>query len=96
MAPLPAFNPDFRSALLAGHSVPESEYQFENSTFEQGGYSVIRSRGGAAEMFLMMDHGPLGFAQTCGHGHADALGIWVHIDGCPILVDFGAYRYNAD
>jgi len=92
----PAFAADVRTWLLGGKEVPASGYGFASNTFEEGGYSVLRSRSKDGELFLMMDHGPLGFAETCGHGHADALAVWLHVDGVPLLVDFGTFRYNAD
>lgn len=92
----PAFRPDLRTHLLAGHPVPDLTLKLQSSLFNEGGYTVLRSNDEFGEAFLMFDHGPLGFAQTAGHGHADALAIWFHLDGRPLLVDFGTYRYNGD
>jgi len=58
--------------------------------FPRGGYTVLRKEA----VFLMMDHGPLGFDSTAGHGHSDALALWMHKDGVPIWIDWGMYRYN--
>ena len=92
----PAFMPDLRSHMLTSNSVPESTLKLKSTVFPNGGYSIIRSSGKSKEVFLMLDHGPLGFAETAAHGHADALAIWLHLNGRPILIDFGTYRYNAD
>jgi uncharacterized heparinase superfamily protein len=45
---------------------------------------------------LVFDHGPLGYLSIAAHGHADALSIWVHRDGIPLIVDSGTYAYGAD
>ncbi|MGI9260643.1 MAG: alginate lyase family protein, partial [Woeseiaceae bacterium] len=92
----PAFSADLRAKLLAGGSVPDSALQLQSSVFQDGGYTVLRSGDGPRETYLLFDHGPLGFAHTAAHGHADALSVWLHIDGVPVFVDFGTYRYNAD
>jgi len=92
----PAFVADSRSYLLTGSILPEPDLSLKSMVFPDGGYSVIRSTGQGKEIFLLLDHGPLGFAETAAHGHADALSVWLHIDGEPILVDFGTYRYFAD
>jgi len=59
--------------------------------FEQAGYTVIHGRGGE---FLTFDHGPLGMAPLYNHGHADALSVTACLNGKPLLVDPGTYRYN--
>lgn len=92
----PRYRGDLR-ALLLGLSQPgESEYRARSVCYREGGYSVIHREEGSREILTVFDHGPLGYAFTAGHGHADALSIWLHIDGVPILVDAGTYRYNAD
>jgi hypothetical protein len=58
--------------------------------FPIGGYSVIRD----GPMLLVFDHGPLGYLSIAAHGHADVLSIWLHVDGQPLLVDAGTYRYH--
>ena len=59
-----------------------------------GGYTIlVHSKKNAR---LLFDHAPLGFQSTGGHGHADALSIWMSIDGHPLFVDWGTYRYNGD
>ncbi len=58
--------------------------------FPVGGYTVVRE----GRMHLVFDHGPLGYLSIAAHGHADALSIWLHVDGQPLLVDAGTYRYH--
>jgi uncharacterized heparinase superfamily protein len=41
----------------------------------------------------VFDHGPLGLLPLAAHGHADALAIWLTIDGQPVFIDAGTYRY---
>jgi hypothetical protein len=65
--------------------------------FPTGGYIVARSRvghsGHGREVLFVVDHGPLGFLSIAAHGHADALALWLHVDGEPVLIDAGTYRY---
>jgi hypothetical protein len=58
--------------------------------FPIGGYTAVRE----GPMLLVFDHGPLGYLSIAAHGHADALSIWLHVDGQPLLVDAGTYRYH--
>jgi hypothetical protein len=58
--------------------------------FPQGGYTAVRE----GPMLLVFDHGPLGYLSIAAHGHADALSIWLHVDGRPLLVDAGTWRYH--
>jgi hypothetical protein len=58
--------------------------------FPNGGYTTVRE----GPMLLVFDHGPLGYLSIAAHGHADALSIWLHVDGAPLLVDAGTYRYH--
>lgn len=92
----PAFSADLRGNLLTRRTPPESTFAFRNIVFPDGGYSVLRSSDGNDEIYLLFDHGPLGFAHTAAHGHADALSVWLHVNGRPVLIDFGTYRYSAD
>ncbi len=58
--------------------------------FPDGGYTAVRE----GPMLLVFDHGPLGYLSIAAHGHADALSIWLHVDGEPLLVDAGTWRYH--
>jgi Heparinase II/III-like protein/Heparinase II/III N-terminus len=61
----------------------------------EGGYTIVRDRISGRDMLLAFDHGPLGFLAIAAHGHADALAIWLHLDGMPVFVDAGTYLYHA-
>lgn len=60
------------------------------SHFPVGGYTVLRESG----LHLVFDHGPLGYLSIAAHGHADALAVWLSLDGEPILIDAGTYAYH--
>ena len=64
--------------------------EIEVSHFPTGGYTAVHE----GPMLLVFDHGPLGYLSIAAHGHADALSIWLHVDGKPLLVDAGTYRYH--
>jgi hypothetical protein len=87
------WRPDLRAALLgvanarAGRAQPRVR-----RSFPLGGYTVVPLPGG----MVVLDHGPLGLDGRAAHGHADALSIWMHLDGHPVLVDSGTYRYTGD
>ena len=91
--------PDRAGAALAGRltgaapSPPPRKHGV--SHYPDGGYSVIRWAPGPGdgEALLVFDHGPLGFLSIAGHGHADALALWLHLDGVPIFIDAGTFRY---
>lgn len=63
-------------------------------SFATGGYSARRARHGGHELHLVVDHGPLGYLSIAAHGHADALSLLLSVDGLPVLVDPGTYRYQ--
>jgi hypothetical protein len=62
-------------------------------TFAEGGYTVHRGTSSRRRTHLVFDHGPLGFGSIAAHGHADALALWLSIDGHPVLADAGTYLY---
>ncbi len=61
-------------------------------SFEQGGYTFLRSRSGS--LMAGFDHAPLGFGAIAAHGHADALSFQLFADGRPFFVDPGTYIYH--
>lgn len=65
-------------------------------TFVEGGYTVRRGRIADRRVHLVFDHGPLGFGGLAAHGHADALSVWLSLDGRPALVDAGTYLYHSE
>jgi uncharacterized heparinase superfamily protein len=81
--------------LLATGSRVEPAAAPAMSHFPAGGYTIVRDACGPSRIMLVFDHGPLGFGAIAAHGHADALSIWLHVDGAPILVDAGTYLYHS-
>jgi hypothetical protein len=61
--------------------------------FPDAGLACLRSDDG--RLGLLMDFGPLGFPSPAGHGHADALSLWLSIDDEYFLVDSGTYAYHS-
>ena len=62
--------------------------------FRSGGYSVSRYDDEDEECLVLFDHGPLGYLSIAAHGHADALSVWLHAGGRPLIIDAGTYRYS--
>lgn len=58
-------------------------------SFDESGYSLVRS----GDSLLLFDHGPLGMAPLCGHGHADALSMTLRVGPRPLLIDPGTFSY---
>ena len=77
--------------MVTGPSHPPSGLR----TFDSGGYSVFRNAIAGHGCMLILDHGPLGYLSIAAHGHADALSVWLHLDGEPVLIDAGTYLYHA-
>lgn len=84
-----SWSPDLRSALLGIRSAarPPATGSF---TAPVGGRTALRSDG----LLVVVDHGPLGWHHLGAHGHADALALWLHVDGHPVLVGCGTYAYR--
>ena len=76
---------------------PKYKHTPQNGTkcFKQGGYTVAKTYVKNNEFLFAIDHGPLGYLSIAAHGHADALSIWLHINGIPVLVDAGTYLYHS-
>lgn len=62
--------------------------------FADGGYTVAHAWEHGRDCLWVVDHGPLGFLSIAAHGHADALAVWLHLDGQPVLVDAGTFLYH--
>lgn len=88
-APVSPVAPQLRHAVL-DHGKPPDPMADGLIHFPQGGYTVVRD----GQMHLLFDHGPLGYLSIAAHGHADALSIWLTVDGEPILIDAGTYGYH--
>jgi hypothetical protein len=65
----------------------------DSRLYSVGGYVVMRDGWGDRASHAVVDCGPHG-AMNCGHAHADALSIEITAQGCPLLVDPGAYTYT--
>lgn len=61
--------------------------------FPDAGLACVRTND--ERLGLLMDFGPLGFPAPAGHGHADALSVWLSIGGEYFLVDSGTYAYHS-
>ncbi|MEO8602947.1 MAG: heparinase II/III-family protein, partial [bacterium] len=88
----PRYRLDLRARLLGASRAPPTAWRPASATFATGGYTVLRTQ----RLMALFDHGGLGYSHTAAHGHADALAVWLHVDGTPLLVDAGTYRYNHD
>lgn len=86
--------PDLRSGLLDLERPAGGRAARTSRHFPQGGHTWLEAADEHGRTEVLFDHAPLGFRWTAGHGHADALSIWVRRDGVPLLVDSGTYRYN--
>jgi len=83
------WTPSFREVVL---DIQKSfgEEVAKSTCFAIGGYTVFRQNG----VLLVFDHGPIGFPPLPGHGHSDALSIWLHVNDVPLLIDSGTGQYN--
>lgn len=61
-------------------------------TFRESGISVIKDPQSAIR--LCFDHGPLGMAPCCGHGHADSLSVSLVCKGERVLDGAGTFTYT--
>lgn len=77
--------PDF-APLDSNHDIRMS--------FAAGGYELFGiDRGESTEILGLVDVGPLGYLGIAAHGHADALQVFMAVQGIPVLVDPGTYSY---
>lgn len=89
----PAAPPHDRDGAVSTAAAVKVATQGEVSVFEQGGWSIVKDTIAGRRIHLVFDHGALGLLPLAAHGHADALAIWLSIDGQPVFVDAGSYRY---
>ncbi|MEY2893817.1 MAG: hypothetical protein RJA98_3725 [Pseudomonadota bacterium] len=65
--------------------------------FDHGGiYLLGQDFGGAGEVMMTLDAGPLGYLSIAAHGHADALSVRLSVAGRQLLVDRGTGSYNTE
>ncbi len=81
---------DLRNAILpAPAPVPHTR------GIATAGYTVHRATIAGRSAILAIDHAPLGYLAIAAHGHADALAVWLTLDGVPVLADAGTYLYHS-
>jgi hypothetical protein len=90
----PRLEPHFRQAIFGQAPAPDLDLQGVKN-FADGGYTVGRHKTAAHDIMLAFDHGYLGYLSIAAHGHADALALWLHLDGHPVLIDAGTYLYHS-
>jgi uncharacterized heparinase superfamily protein len=88
----PYYEPHLRN-LLFGFPEQMREPLEGVRIFPAGGYTAVRERLAQRNVLLLFDHGPVGYLSIAAHGHADALALTLHVDGRPVLIDAGTYRY---
>ena len=81
----------FGEAAVALSSGERPKLEAGAEAFESGGVYLIRDTEPFPQQ-MIIDAGPMG-ADTCGHGHADALSISFSLDGRRCLIDPGTYSY---
>jgi uncharacterized heparinase superfamily protein len=87
-----ARDPHLRDAIFDSPVTPSAERTGLRIS-ERGGITVANETIAGRRSHLVFDHGPLGLLPLAAHGHADALAIWLTIDGQPVFIDAGTYRY---
>jgi hypothetical protein len=89
-----ALVPDLAENLDCVAPVPtEQNGKPSTSLFSDAGLAHARTHDGSVS--LLMDFAPLGYPSPAGHGHADALSIWLALDDEYFLVDSGTYAYHS-
>jgi hypothetical protein len=96
---------DLKTKLLLGGSAAESWTLIRQDAvpprthdaryFPNAGFAVCRSRENDNEVLFIGNNGPLGLVPLAGHGHADALSVWLSVNGQPMLIDPGTYLYHS-
>lgn len=71
--------------------IPEQMPKSNSVAFDTSGLYVMN----VPDAQIVIDAGPLG-AGSGGHGHADALSIWVSDKRGPVLIDSGTFEYVGD
>jgi hypothetical protein len=87
-----ARDPHWRDLLFASPGPGDAAMGVRS--YPDGGMTVVHDRIAGRRLMVAFDHGPLGFLSIAAHGHADALALWLHVDGAPVLVDSGTFLYS--
>jgi hypothetical protein len=83
---------------LAMEKLPEQTTSAVTTTriypvfYREGGYAILGGDG----MHVVFDAGSLGYPSIAAHGHADALGACLALDGEWWLVDPGTFAYHSE
>lgn len=89
----PTTQPHLRQAIFGAPPPPDFAPRGLRC-FPHTGLAVGHHNSTSGEIMLAFDYGHLGYLSIAAHGHADALAVWLHIDGQPIFVDAGTYLYH--
>ncbi len=89
---VPRHDPHLRDVIFGSPQHSTREHSGVR-VFDQGGISVADDTILGRRTHLVFDHGPLGMSPLAAHGHADALAVWLTIDGEPVFIDAGTFRY---
>ena len=93
---------DQKTAFLLGPGAAASWRRLKSSGrpkspgsafFPDSGIAVVRGSS-PLNMLFVGNGGRLGAEPLGGHGHADALSIWLSVSGRPVLVDPGTYLFH--
>ncbi|MEA1833329.1 heparinase II/III-family protein [Methylobacterium durans] len=90
----PARDPHLRDAIFAAPAEARP-VDAGRRIFRDGGYTIWHGRVSGRAAHLVFDHGPIGYLGLAAHGHADALAVWLSVEGRPVLIDAGTYLYHA-
>jgi hypothetical protein len=89
---VPAHDPHLRDVIFDSPQQSTAEHSGLR-IFAHGGVSIADETLLGRRVHLVFDHGPLGLPPLAAHGHADALALWLTIDGEPVFIDAGTFRY---
>ena len=64
--------------------------------FEDAGIAILTDSRDNIERKLVFRSGPFGYGSLAAHGHADALGLVLYVNGKPQIVDPGTFTYFSD
>lgn len=64
-------------------------------SYLESGYSMATNVCEGNKIFLVADHGHLGFNEIAAHAHADTLAIWLWVNDRPWLIEAGTYSYHS-
>ena len=94
--------PDFKNSLL--FEIPMTKPLFKQADeeyrtshhYKDSGHYFFRKEEKDKEVFMHFNSAPLGYLAIAAHGHSDALGFNLSIDGKYFIVDPGTFSYHTD